>query len=193
MYIETENKKVQFTTLVNQYSDTLYSWALHKTSNKEIAEDLVQETFMAAYSAIANFKGDSTPKTWLFRILNNKIIDHYRKSAKNLEQSYEIENLSIKNTDNLFDKNDNWNNPSSFSNWHDEEHLLDNQDFNTVLSLCIGKLPDNWRAAIESKYQKDIKATEICKGLNITTSNYWQMIHRAKLQLKLCIEKNWNN
>jgi|TARA_R110000782_G_scaffold236819_3_gene322993 RNA polymerase sigma-70 factor (TIGR02943 family) len=185
------NKKV-VTEWVNLYSDKLYSWALHKTSNKEVAEDLVQETFLAAFKSVNNFNNDSQPGTWLFSILNNKIIDYYRKSAKSIEKPKENELLSEKATDSLFNAKGQWENAHS-SNWQDEEHLLDNKEFTIILSLCIGKLPDNWRIAIESKYQKDKKASEICKELNITSSNYWQMIHRAKLQLKICIEKNWNN
>ncbi|MBW6481946.1 MAG: sigma-70 family RNA polymerase sigma factor [Vicingaceae bacterium] len=188
------NKNInnQFTEWVNIYSDILYSWAYHKTSNKEIAEDIVQETFMAAFKSLNNFKFDSQPKTWLFSILNNKIIDYYRKSAKNIVNTTKDEQVFMKATDELFNSDGHWTN-TSLSTWQDEEHLLDNQDFNTVLSLCIGKLPNNWRLAIESKYQKDKNASEICKELNITSSNYWQMIHRAKLQLKICIEKNWTN
>jgi len=188
------NKNInnQFTEWVNLYSDKLYSWAFHKTSNKEIAEDLVQETFLAAFKSVSNFKNDSQPHTWLFSILNNKIIDYYRKSAKNIEQSIEDEAISLKSTNSLFDNNGNWERTSTFSGESSDEHLLDNQDFNLILQNCIGKLPVNWKLAIELKYQQDIKASEICKELNITSSNYWQMIHRAKLQLKICIEKNWN-
>ena len=189
---EIKNNDKVITEWVNLYSDKLYSWALHKTSNKEVAEDLVQETFLAAFKSVNNFNNDSQPHTWLFSILNNKIIDYYRKAAKSLEKPTENELLSEKATDSLFNAKGQWENNYS-SNWQDDEHLLDNKEFTIILSLCIGKLPDNWRIAIESKYQKDKKASEICKELNITSSNYWQMIHRAKLQLKICIEKNWNN
>lgn len=179
------------TEWVNLYSDKLYSWALHKTSNKEIAEDLVQDTFLAAFKGINSFKEESTPKTWLFRILNNKIIDYYRKK-RNFNHISIDEKDSIKNTDNLFDENGRWDALPSFIHQNDE-HLLDNPDFNCVLKKCINALPEKWRFAIQYKYIFNKNAEEICKELNITTSNYWQMIHRAKLQLGVCIEKNWNN
>ncbi len=184
-------KNKLFGEWVAQYSDKMYSWAFHKTSNKELAEDLVQETFLSAFKAIDGFKFDSQPKTWLFRILNNKIIDHYRKKARNIESSADDELISRKATDSLFDNKDHWASNIDFTNWEEEEHLLDNLEFKKVLSGCIGKLPEKWRVAVESKYQKDKKASEICKDLNLTQSNYWQVIHRAKLQLKICIEKNW--
>ena len=191
--MDTSEKNKLFNDWVAQYTDKMYSWAYHKTSNKELAEDLVQETFLSAFKAIDNFKFDSQPQTWLFRILNNKIIDHYRKKARTLEKPTEDEVLNRKAVDSLFDNVDHWAEGVTFSNWEEEEHLLDNAEFNNVLMNCINKLPEKWRAAIESKYQLEKKASEICKELNITSSNYWQVIHRAKLQLKTCVEKNWVN
>lgn len=49
-----------------------------------VAEDLVQETFTAAYRSISGFKNDCHPKTWLFSILNNKIVDYHRKKFKDI-------------------------------------------------------------------------------------------------------------
>ena len=64
---------------VEEYTSGLFSWALHKISDEELARDLVQDTFMAAAEKISSFRGESSPKTFLFSILNNKIVDHYRK------------------------------------------------------------------------------------------------------------------
>ena len=189
----SSEKNKLFNEWVAQFTDKMFSWAYHKTSNKELAEDLVQETFLSAFKAIDNFKFESQPKTWLFRILNNKIIDHYRKKAKDFVNPTEIELLSIKATDALFNNKEHWNTNTTYGNWEEEKHLLDNIAFNNVLANCIGKLPEKWRAAIESKYHSDKSAAEICKELNITSSNYWQVIHRAKLQLKICLEQNWTN
>ena len=77
--------KELFKDWVNDYNDQLYSWAYHKTSSKEMAEDLVQDTFLSAYKNLENFKNESNPKTWLFSILNNKIIDFYRNLNKMFE------------------------------------------------------------------------------------------------------------
>jgi RNA polymerase sigma factor (sigma-70 family) len=74
---------------VDKYTDDLFSWALHKVSDTELAQDLVQDTFLAAAEKIDGFKGDSAPKTWLYSILNHKIIDHYRKKVR---QPVKVEN-----------------------------------------------------------------------------------------------------
>lgn len=78
----TTDKEQTISSWVHRFSDDLYAWALHKTNHKEIAEDLVQDTFLAAFHHLDSFKAESSPKTWLFRILNNKIIDFYRKKPK---------------------------------------------------------------------------------------------------------------
>lgn len=192
METEKENKKQQFTAWVNDYTDQLYSWAYHKTSSKEMAEDLVQDTFLSAYKNLETFKNESSPKTWLLSILNHKIIDFYRKKSKSLSVvDNRQEDEAIKRVNDLFDENDNWKNPKVHT-FEVEEHLLDNADFNAVMQRCLENLPEKWRMAIQSKYITDVSPEKICNELDISTANYWQIIHRAKLHLKNCIDKNWN-
>lgn len=188
---KTAAKKL-FEGWVNDFTDQLYSWAYHKTSSKEMAEDLVQDTFLAAYNNLENFKNDSSPKTWLLSILNHKIIDFYRKKSKSLSiVDNNQEEEANKRVNDLFDENDNWKNPKEYS-FEVEQHLLDNADFNLTLEKCMENLPEKWRMAIHSKYLTDISTEEVCSQLEISTANYWQIIHRAKLHLKNCIDKNWN-
>ena len=179
------------TTWVNQYSDELYSWANHKINNKEQAEDIVQETFLSAYKSINSLKNKDHAKTWLFSILNNKIIDFYRKNGKQ-KIFTESEITSEKQTNSLFDSNGNWQDRSVDDFWG-EENLLDNINFIAVLKKCTDGLPQRWGMVITSKYTLGKKSSDICKDLDLTSSNYWQIIHRAKLQLKICVEKNWKN
>ena len=193
MEVIKENTKLIFENWVNQFSDDLYSWALYKTSSKETAEDLVQDTFMSAYHKIDGFEGKSQPKTWLFAILNNKIINFYRKNAKVKKHEFRIsEKAGFQLSDDLFDKSNRWKDKEIDPIWENEEHLLDNPDFNGVMATCMDDLPEKWKTAITSKYLTDKKAKEICQDLEITVSNYWQIVHRAKLLLKKCLETNWS-
>ena len=89
---------------VETYTNDLYSWALHKVSDHEMAKDLVQDTFLAAAEKIQSFKGDSLPKTWLFAILNYKIIDFYRKKPK---QPVKVDDQVF---DTFFDDGGDWRN-----------------------------------------------------------------------------------
>lgn len=192
MEVIKEDTKIIFENWVNQFSDALYSWALYKTSSKEIAEDLVQDTFMSAYHKIDSFKGNSEPKTWLFSILNNKIIDFYRKNAKVKKHEFRLsEKAGFQLSGDLFNEANNWKSREIDPIWDEEEELLDNPDFNGVLSNCLDNLPSKWKTAITSKYLTDEKTFKICQDLEITVSNYWQIVHRAKLLLKECLEDNW--
>ncbi len=177
---------------VNDYGDTLYSWAHHKTSNKEQAEDLVQDTFLSALKSYDSFGGKSNPKTWLFTILNNKIIDYYRKASTRMERLDSSENqATYQVTESLFDHNDNWKANGLEVLWQQEENLMDDPSFEGVFANCMDDLPTDWRIAISSKYLFEKNTSQICQELNITTSNYWQVIHRAKLLLKKCLEAGW--
>lgn len=192
MEVIKENSKTILENWVNQFSDELFSWALYKTSSKETAEDLVQETFLAAFHKIDTFQGKSQPKTWLFSILNNKVIDYYRLSAKTAKQTFSIsENSGYELSDGLFNETENWKNNDINPIWDQEEELLDNPEFNNIMQDCMEDLPQKWKFAVTSKYLTDKNADEICQELEITSSNYWQIVHRAKLLLKKCLEMKW--
>jgi RNA polymerase sigma-70 factor (TIGR02943 family) len=181
-----QDKTISLTQLVEQYTQDLFSWALHKVSDTELAKDLVQETFLAAAEKIETFKGDSTHKTWLYAILNHKIIDFYRKKVK---QPIATDNDVFSK---FFDAGGDWKKEERPKDWHeDEEHLLDNSEFQAVLKKCLDALPEKWGIAVKSKYLLNKKGEEICQELNIAPTNFWQIVHRAKLQLRDCIDTNW--
>jgi len=171
---------------VNEFSEDLLSWAARKVSDQELARDLVQDTFLAAVEKVDSFKGNSSPKTWLFSILNFKIIDHYRAKIK---QPIRYDTQSISS---YFTEDGDWLPEKKPDVWKEEDgHLLDNAEFNDVLKDCIDALPEQWSLGVKLKYILDKKAKEICQELGVSTTNYWQIIHRAKLQLRDCIENNW--
>lgn len=174
---------------VEQYTDELISWAFYKVSNEELARDFVQDTFLAAAEKIDSFKGNSSPKTWLFSILNNKIIDHYRKKV-NKTVPHENDSLAR-----FFEPEGDWQESRKPKSWHteNEDHLLDNDEFQAVLQKCLEALPDKWNLCVKMKYLSEKRGEEICQELEISTSNYWQIIHRAKLQLRECVDQEWFN
>lgn len=174
---------------VTDFGDDLYSWARYKTGSVEMAEDLVQETFLAAWKNRNSFRQKSHPKTWLFAILRNKITDYYRKSAG---KEYSFSNAQ---TDEVlssnFDEHGNWSPTGYEETWKEEGHLLDDPEFLKVLNFCLQQLPGRWMHAINFAYFSEKKSAEICQELEITASNYWQILHRSKLKLKKCIEGKW--
>lgn len=173
------------TRLVSEYSDEMLSWAFYKTSKREIAEDLVQETFLAAYKGLEGFQEKSKHKTWLFSILNNKIAEYHRNRIRKGHDQSKEENLT------MFNENGRWEETSKPDKWNYDTHLLDDPEFSTVLHDCMGGLPDQWSAALSYKYLTEKKGSEICQELDITETNYWQILHRAKLKVRECLENKW--
>ena len=180
------NDRVTIEKMVELYTDQLYTFAFYKTSDKETAEDLVQETFLAALKGFEKFENRSELKTWLLTILKNKIADHFRKAYKNNTNK----STSINQ---FFDETENWNSNQRPQDWEieDESHLLDNVEFSKTLNSCIDKLPSHWRTSLLLKYIEEKKTELICQELKISTTNYWQILHRTKLQLRKCLELNW--
>lgn len=183
--VDDNNSTKTIKCWVELYSDSLYSWAFHKTSSHETAEDLVQETFLSVVQSFEKFEGKSNPKTWIFAILNNKINDYHRNNfRKPISENPIIEVL--------FDGNEHWKKEEMPQHWQENsEHLLDNNEFSHALELCLKKLPSNWFSAMQLKYIEEKNGELICQELGLSPTNFWQMLHRAKLQLRKCLELNW--
>lgn len=181
---------------VYEYADDLVNWAFFKIKDKALAEDLVQETFISAHKNFDKFQNKSQPKTWLFSILRNKIADHYRNKMQKytMRESDFIQHEDNNILERIFNKSEEWNDSAKPIEWNsNEKELLDNEEFNTVLQECLERLNEKSFLAIQFKYLEEKKGSDICQELNITPSNFWQILHRAKLQVRECIEYNWFN
>ncbi|HET6226677.1 MAG TPA: sigma-70 family RNA polymerase sigma factor [Bacteroidia bacterium] len=181
---------------VSNYGDYLYSIAMMKTSNTTVAEDLVQDTFLSAIKAADGFKGDSSEKTWLVKILNNKIIDYYRKKDVLKGTTDYLDSTEASFDDHYFEANSHseayWKKDAMPDHWKsDADSSLNQAEFNKVLEFCMQKLPSKLLPVFVLKYIDDEDADKICKELDISSSNYWVIIHRAKLLMRACLEKNW--
>ena len=171
--------------LVKTYTTDLFAYTMAKVGQKEIAEDIVQETFLSAHQSFDNFQNKSSAKTWLFSILKHKIADHFRlKYKSNTEASSDI-------IEKFFDKNHCWKPEYRPMKWTQENHLLDDPAFLKTLKDCLKNLPGKWSSAVQLKYLEETDSKDICSQLEITTSNFWQIIHRAKLQLRNCLDTKW--
>lgn len=171
---------------VNLYSDILYGFALKRTNNEDTAKDLVQETYLAAWRNIEKFNDQISVKTWLFTILKNKIIDYYRKASKNM-----TEELINDDTEEYFDTDGHWAKSAYPIEW--KKINLESKEFYTILKNGLTELKKIQATVFTMKYIDDMNSIEICKILNLTSANYWIIMHRAKIQLRLYLEKNWIN
>jgi len=178
---------------VDQYGDFLYHFTLSRIKDPSIAEDLVQETFLAALKARKNFQGRSTARTWLIAILKHKIVDHIRKQVRE-HTSDKLE--SMLNTaandpvDSSFNDEGDWRiRPSKWA--IDPMKLYEQKEFMDILYQCLGELPERQAEAFMMREIDGLSTEEICKVLNITATNSWVMLYRARMWLRRCLENSW--
>jgi len=175
-------------TWLEQHGDALFRYAVLRVRNDAIAEDLVQETLLAALRARQSFAGESSERTWLIAILKNKIVDHFRREARMapLPDSEDPDAL----IDALFKKsNDHWQNVPAA--WADPDASLENSRFWQVFRDCLGGLPRRQAEAFALTELDGLDTGELCKVLSVSASNAWVLLHRARLRLRECLEQQW--
>lgn len=176
----------------NEHRRYLYRYAIAQLRNSDAADEAVQETLLAAVEAFKDFQGRSSVRTWLTTILRNKIIDAKRREIRSpiidVVSSSDEENLE--HFDELFFQQDgHWQEEPSV--WHNPEKCLENTAFWKIFEECLDNLPTLTAKAFYLKEIHGLETENICKDLEITTSNYWVMLYRARMSLRKCLEKNW--
>jgi len=181
----TENLDAQ--EWLSDHGDYLYGYAMSRLRDDELAADLVQETLLAAWKGRHNFKGDSSLRTWLTGILKHKITDHIRAEIRkrNLNDAVESDPTSA-----WFGADGAWNEaPRAWSD--NPEQLCRNEQFRTVLQACMERLPEKQRLVFEMRELAGDDSDTICNTLEVSSTNLHVLIHRARLALRGCLEKNW--
>ncbi|NER15132.1 sigma-70 family RNA polymerase sigma factor [Leptobacterium flavescens] len=175
------------TKWIDNYADYLYNYSVSRVSDSDTAQDLVQETFLAALKSSNNYKGDASERTWLISILKRKIIDYYRKI--NSKKGKAEVRMSY-NTDS--EEEGNWM-EERISDPYDgnAEDSMQNEELGIAIQECMGKLPVKQAQIFKMKTIEGYETEAICNELNITPSNLWVIIHRARTALTACLEKNW--
>jgi RNA polymerase sigma-70 factor, ECF subfamily len=175
---------------LTEHGDILYRYALGRVRDPQVAEDMVQDTFLAAMKGKEGFSGRSTERTWLVGILKHKIIDHYRKHRREvLSENLELIEIPAGTS---VDPKGNWK--LGQSEWiSNPEKAFQRKEFWAVLNQCVEKLNPRHKEVFVLRELQEHEAGDICKDLGISESNLWVMLHRARLQLKLCLENNWLN
>ena len=180
---------------VEQHGNYLFNYAIVRVNDREKAEDLVQETFLAGLKAKDNFQGKSSERTWLISILKRKVIDTYRKQYSSKVSSMSAYEQDI--TDGDFYRSEDpfkghWlEGKGPHSNSLLPEGEMEQDELREIISRCIKKLPPNLAAAFAMKMIDEADSDEICKVLGITSSNLWVMLHRARLRMRTCVESKW--
>jgi len=178
---------------VESHGDYLFKYALMRMRDPARAEDAVQETFLAALKGGKSFAGRSAEKSWLVGVLKNKIYDHYRRSSRETTftdlQFYDDEEGERFVAEGL--GKGGWIHEFGPQEWPKAGENLDNELFWKTYQNCAGKLPKNVAAVFNLREVDGLESKEICAMLNISESNLWVMLHRARMALRRCLETNW--
>ena len=174
---------------LDEHGDVLFRFALSRVRDASLAEDLVQETFLAAMKSQENFSGQASERTWLIGILKHKIMDSFRRKYR--------DQIFVSNDDDEtrrdFEANGHWDvrGGRAPKSWGDALSAFEREEFRATLDGCLDKLPEKTAGAFAMREMDDLDTEEICKVLNISATNFWVLMHRARTQLRRCLETNW--
>lgn len=179
---------------VDQYGDFLFRYAMLQVREASRAEDLVQDTFHAALKNPDAFQGKSSEKSWFIGILRNKIHEQVRRAGREVclaepEFYQEEENASF--VSNGFHRGA-WKEENRPAQWTlPPESALDREVFWKTFQGCAGKLPRNVAQVFLLRELEELDSKAICDLMNISENHLGVMLHRARMALRRCLEKNW--
>lgn len=153
------------------------------------AEEMVQETFIAALQARERFAGKSSEKTWLVGILKHKIIDHLRKAIREQPHNEELRDFeSLQNES--FNGEGHWK--ISVNQWAAPDNQLHDEQFMEVLNTCVQRLPQRLATLFILREIDGLDSETICKEMELSsTNNLWTMLSRMRMRLRQCLDLNW--
>ena len=172
----------------------LFRYALLQLRDPEVADDVVQDTLLAAWQAAASFEAKANLRTWLIGILKHKISDHWRRTNResnftSLTPNDEDDDESL--DEDFFISDGHWASPPK--TWNDPEAALKQQEFWEVYQTCQDNLPSKMAKVFILRELVGLEANEICKEVEISETNYWVTLHRARIRLRECLEIRWFN
>lgn len=176
---------------VEVHADYLFKYAIVRIQDQDVAKDLVQETFLAGLKGLAGFSGKSTERTWLTAILKYKIIDVYRKESSGLANIKGLSNVEAIDDEYFESADGHWKNEYAPKPFGKVQDPLQDKEFNRVLQSCMNKLPALWASVFVMKHMDEEKTEVILAELRLSSANFWVIIHRTKLSLRACLQKNW--
>ena len=175
---------------VDEHGDVLYRYALERVRKHDVAQDLVQETFLAAVRTRDRFRGGSTVRSWLCGILKHKICDYYRKRGRETAFT-DLEFLSDECAE-KFVPEGYWVHMNGPKEWKLEaDEVMHRDEFWKAMRDCLSKLPERVATVFMMREMDEVESKEICATLLISESNLWVMLHRARMALRECLAVNW--
>lgn len=178
-------------TWLDDHGDALYRYALLHLRDPHLAEDAVQETLAAALQGRESFGGNSSERTWLIGILKHKLMDIFRRQAR--EESLEDDDPDSGEDDahpqRAFVSDGHWAHP--LRDWGNPVQALENKRFWQALERCLDALSPRLARVFLLRELAGNESEEICRELSLSSANLWTSLHRARMSLRLCLERTW--
>jgi len=176
------------------HGDYLYRYALIRVHDAGLAERLLQETLLAAVDSHQAHADRSSERTWLAGIMKHKVIDYFRRAARNAE--FQLIPEGNDNETESFEKSGPWR-----GHWREDrapiswpmhaERSLESREFWKTFEHCLSKLPQQMSITFTLREIDGLTSTEICEILNITPDHFWVLLHRSRAKLRQLLEAEW--
>lgn len=173
----------------------LLKFARLQLRNEAWAEDAVSDTLLAAIAKPQAFGGKAQLRTWLVGVLKHKVVDTLRTNLRepnvadirgsaedDMSEGDMLDAIGFKQDGHFAVKPADWGNP---------DQDLSQRQFMAVMDACIAKLPPVQGRLFLMREWLELDAEEVCKTLNITSTNLYVQLHRARLKLRECLQLNW--
>lgn len=193
METTTQTKQgLEPTGWLDAHGDYLYRYALMRVRDEAVAEDLLQETLLAAVGSYHAHAGRSSERTWLVGIMKHKVVDYFRRVSRTAQ-------LNLTDTDEDTDRFETsgprrgyWREDQLPLNWSvNAATVLESREFWEIFERCLSQLPQQMSIAFALREFDGLSSTEICEILNITPNNLWVLLHRSRSKLRHLLESNW--
>ena len=188
------NPTLEPTDWLEKHGDYLYCYALARVRDAAVAEDLLQETLLAAIGCYQNHEGRSSERTWLIGILKHKVVDYFRRIARTPE--FQLGSDDEREELDWFEKagpwQGHWREDQAPVNWPvDTATLLESREFWKIFHRCLSRLPRQMAIAFTLREIDGLGTTEICEILNVSQNNLWIILHRGRAKLRHLLEAEW--
>ena len=182
------------TQWLEEHGDYLYRYAVTRVRDAAAAEDLLQETLLAAIGGHQDHEGRSSERTWLVGIMRHKIFDYFRRLARTPE--FQMPSDQYSDDVNWFEQTGAWRGhwredqaPVSWS--PDAVTLLESREFWETIERCLARLSPQMAAAFMLREIEGLRSEEICDILGVTPNNLWVLLHRGRAKLRHLLEAEW--
>ena len=180
-------RTADFAAQVEALRPQLMRFARSQLRNDAWAEDAVSDTLLAALEKPDAFAGASQLKTWLVGVLKHKVVDQLRRHAREATVLTREDGEDL--DESLFDRTGHWTDKPQ--DWGSPEAACGQRQFFEVLEACCDHLPATQGRVFMMREWLELDTEEICKELQITSTNLWVLLHRARLRLRECLQQRW--